>query len=232
MRRRPPQPRAALAAALVPVLGLAAACALAAPAARAHPHIWIDAGLTLVFDQAGMLAAVRVAWVYDAFYSLMVLEELGLDDDLDGVLRPDELTRLDGFDMAWDADYAGDLYVFHGERPVDLSRPLEHATEVRDGRIVTLHTRALAERLDPAAGPIRVRVYDPSFYTAYSVALPTRIEGRAGCAAELFRPDLDAAQRELLAALQELGATESVEDIGFPAVGAQFADEVRVTCAP
>ncbi len=223
---RPIMRRPALAAALAAGLGLAA------PAAPAHPHIWIDTGLSLIFDEAGRLAAVRVAWIYDEFYSLLVFDDLGLDDDFDGALRAEELARLDGFDMAWDPDFAGDLYAFQDDRPVDLSRPLEHATEVQDGRIVTLHTRALAERLDPSAGAIRFRVYDPSFYTAYTVALPTTIEGRAGCVAELVRPDLDAAHLQLLAALQELGATDTVEDIGFPAVGEQFADEVRIACPP
>lgn len=214
------------------ILGAIAGVALAAGQAAAHPHVFIDSGLHLIFDTEGRLAAVRVIWAYDEFYSLLVLEDMGLDADHDGVLTPEELARLDGFDMAWDPDFPGDLYGEAGGDEIALSRPLEHSTELRDGRIVTMHIRALETRLDPAELPVVFRVYDPSFYTAYTVALPTRIEGREGCAAEVLEPVMDEANAQLLAALAELGATDTVSEADFPAVGAAFADEIRLTCAP
>lgn len=214
--------------ALVAAAGLAL---LVAGPAGSHPHIYIDSGLQAVFDDAGRLAAVRVIWAYDDFYSLLTLEDRGLDPDADGILTDAEVAELDGFDMNWDADYSGDLFVSQNGVDIPLSRPLDHATTMDRGRIVTLHTRALEPRPDPADGPIVFRIYDATFYTAYTVALPTRIEGRVGCTADLFRPDLDAANQALLEALAEYGAEDSLE-MDFPAVGANFADEVRLQCAP
>ena len=199
--------------------------------AGAHPHIYIDSGLHLVFDDRGRLAAVRVIWAYDDFYSLLTLEDRGLDPEADGILTDAELQSLDGFDMNWDPDYNGDLVITQGGGDLALSRPLDHATTVDRGRIVTLHPRAFDSPVDPAAGDIVIRIYDPSFYTAYTVALPTRMEGREGCTAQLFRPDLTAANQALLEALAEYGAEETLE-LDFPAVGANFADEIRLTCAP
>lgn len=206
--------------------------ALAAGPAPAHPHIFIDSGLHPVFDGEGRLSAVRVVWTYDELYSLLTLEDLGLDDDYDGALTEAELARLNGFDMDWMPGYEGDLYVLANGQPVALSGPLDHATEFVDGRIVTMHTRALKTRIEVGAEPVVFQVYDPTFYTAYHVTLPTRIEGRGDCTARTFVPDLTEANRALLDALAELGADETVEDYDFPAVGAEFAEEIRLTCAP
>ncbi len=203
-----------------------------AGSASAHPHIYIDSGLHLVFDGEGRLAAVRVVWAYDEFYSLLVLEDLGLDPDADGVLTDAEVEKLNGFDMQWVEGFEGDLYALEGEAPLALGGPLEWTTRMQQGRIVSMHTRAFEAPVEVGADPVVLQVYDPSFYTAYTIALPTRIAGREGCQAQLYRPDLDAAGEELLAALAELGAMDTVEDAGFPAVGANFADEIRVTCAP
>ncbi len=60
------------------LLGLA----LMMPApALSHPHIFIDAGLDVIFDDDGRLTHVKVTWVYDAFYSLLTMEERALDQD-------------------------------------------------------------------------------------------------------------------------------------------------------
>jgi ABC-type uncharacterized transport system substrate-binding protein len=213
-----------LAAAAVAALGLASP-------ALAHPHIFIDAAVHPVFDTDGKLAAVRVVWRYDELYSLLVLEDMGLDQDYDGVLTEAEIAALDGFDMNWDPDYAGDLYVLAEERELALSRPVEHSTQVQDGRIVTMHTRALETRVEVGTAPVVFQVYDPSFYTAYQLTLPSRVEGREDCTAQVYTPDLTDANRALLDALAELGANQSVEDYDFPAVGADFAEELRLACA-
>lgn len=215
-----------------PTLLLAAALCLAPPGAGAHPHIFIDAGVHPLFDNAGRLAAVRVIWTYDEYYSLLVLEDLGLDADYDGLLSDAEKRRLDGFDMKWLPDYAGDLYVLSGGQEVGLSRPVEHSADMVDGRIVTTHTRALDERIAVAEDPVVFRIYDPTFYTAYHVALPTVIEGRTGCKAATVVPDLDAANQALKEALAELGTDESTVEMGFPEVGSVFAEEIHLTCAP
>ncbi|MHC0054353.1 DUF1007 family protein [Actibacterium sp. D379-3] len=208
-------------------------CCLALPGgAGAHPHVFIDAGLTLIFDRDGRLAAVRVAWVYDELFSLLILQDMELDGDYDGVLTDEELARLRGFDMDWTEGYAGDLFVLADGREQRLSGPLDPDVAFRDGRIITTHLRALEPRLEVGTGPVIFQVYDPGFYTAYEISLPPRVEGRAGCAAQVFAPDLDAAYQALEDALAELGPTDDAEEMGYPAVGANFAEEVRLTCAP
>ena len=202
-----------------------------ATSAVAHPHIFIDTGIEVIFDADGQATHLRVTWAYDDFYSMIMLEDRKLDPDFDGVLTTEEEAALSGFDMAWDADYEGDTFVLAGaaQAPVALGRPSDWTARVEAGRITSTHLRALAAPV--AAGEaLVIQVYDPGYYTAY------RIEGRPvltgqpeGCLAEVFEPDLDAASLALQAALSEYTADQSLEQ-DFPAVGASFADEVRVTC--
>ena len=195
----------------------------------AHPHIYVDTGVQFIFDDAGALAAVRVIWVYDELYSLLITEDMGLDSDFDGILMPEEREKLSGFDMNWGEDFAGDTVGVGPDGDLSLSRPVEWSADLRDGRIVTTHVRALETPFDPASGQIVMRLFDPSFYTAYSATLPPQIEGRADCAAEIVSADLDAAYAFLDQALQAQPESTDTE-MEFPAVGEAFAEEIHLTC--
>jgi ABC-type uncharacterized transport system substrate-binding protein len=196
--------------------------------AAAHPHVFIGTGMTLVLDEANRLAAIRVTWSYDELYSLLVLEERGLDPDYDGVLTPEELASLNGFDMAWIEGFPGDTYAYAEGTPLALGPPTDYVTTIEEGRIVTTHTRRVETM--PAGAPVVVKAYDPTFYTAYDLSRGVAVEGGAGCAAEHVPADLDAAYTMLEELLYGPRSGEWSED-EFPEVGEAFADEVRLTCA-
>jgi len=202
----------------------------AAQPGSAHPHIFIDAGLEVVFDAQGQAVAVRVSWVYDEFYSLMMIEDRQLDADHDGALTPEEQLKLTGFDMEWDADYQGDLFVLSQGQPIALGRPSDFSASYAEGRITSTHLRALDTPVKPGDDPLILQVYDPSYYTAYSVtAQPTLIGANPECLGQIFAPDRDVADAKLQAMLDEYTGQDAVE-MEFPAVGAAYADEVRVIC--
>lgn len=211
-------------------LAVIAALALAGPAA-AHPHIFIDTELEVIFDAAGKATHVRVTWIYDDFYSLLMIEDRGLDPDGDGVLTPEEHAALQGFDMAWDADFLGDTFVLAGGQSVTLGRPEAWTAAYADGRIVSTHLRAFDRAVAVAPDPLVVQVYDPGYYSAYYISAQPLLTGAPpGCTAQVFEPDRDAADAILQAALDELAGTADVE-MEFPAVGAAYAEEARITCA-
>lgn len=202
-------------------VAVAGVVALAGPAA-AHPHVFMETGLEVTRDAEGRAVSLRVTWTYDPFFSLVLITERGLDPDADGVLTPEEMAALQGFDMAWEPGFAGDTYAFAGEVPVALSGPRDGVARYEGGRIISSHIRDLA---GPVAGLLVVKNYDPTYYTEYTI----RDVVAEGCGVEIVAPDLTAAERELQAALAEIPADADVE-MGFPEVGAVFAQEVRVTC--
>jgi ABC-type uncharacterized transport system substrate-binding protein len=200
------------------VLGLVV---LAGPA-RAHPHVFMETGLEVLRDAEGRAVSLRVTWTYDPFFSLVLITERGLDPDGDGSLTPEETAALQGFDMSWEPGFAGDTYAFAADRAVTLSGPRDGVARYEGGRIVSSHIRDLAE---PVGGLLVVKNYDPTYYTEYTI----REVLAEGCGTEIIAPDLTEAERELQAALAAIPADVDVE-MGFPEVGAVFAQEVRVTC--
>lgn len=211
----------------------AAALGLAGGGVLAHPHVFIDAGVEFLFDATGALAAVRIVWAYDELYSLMVIEDLGLDPDFDGRLTAAEVAQLSGFDMAWVEGFAGDLYLLRDGAAVALSGPLEWGAVYRDGRVVSSHVRAVAERFAPAGTAVTASLYDPGYYTAYRIAGSPEVRGREGCTAEVVAPDPGAAAARLEAALAEMTAADpDALEMDFPAVGDAFAETIVLRCAP
>lgn len=197
--------------------------------ASAHPHIFVDAGLEVIFDDAGRVTHVAVTWEYDELYSLLITEDMGLDHNFDGELTPAELQELNGFDQDWLEGYYGDTRAYLGGVELGLSRPVKYETSFAKGRITSKHWREVAGT--PAIGgqAFEVKPYDETYYTAYDVTKPVKLVGRDDCAFALDVPDVSGAMLELQQRLMELDANAD-STIEFPQVGGKFATTLRVTC--
>ncbi|MCE8008430.1 DUF1007 family protein [Aestuariivita sp.] len=193
-------------------------------AGAAHPHVFVDTGIKLVLDDQGQLAGVEVSWAYDALYSMLTFEDMGLDNDYDGRLNSAELGFLNGFDLNWVEGFEGDLHLEAAGVPIALGAPEGRGVTVEDARIVSTHYRPLVNPTE--ADGLILRAYDPTFYTAYD--LTRGVTAGEGCRAEVTPADLDAAYtlvEEMLYAMPAADAEES-----FPEVGAAFADTVVIRC--
>jgi polyphosphate kinase len=186
--------------------------------------------LEVIFDDQNRLIHVRVTWAYDDFYSLLILEELQLDQDADNNLTPEESRRLTGFDMNWVPGFTGDLDVRLGGQALKLSGPLEPTAELRDGRIVTSHLREVTGQPAMLGETLSLRAYDESFYTSYDLTLPVRVSGGNTCMTDRVDPDIDQKLRDMQAFLLTLDANADLEENDIPMIGAEFATEIRITC--
>lgn len=200
--------------------------ALGLPAgALAHPHVFVETGLTLILDEAQMVTAVEVTWKYDDLYSLLIMQDMGLDEDADGALTEAELARIDGWDMQWIDGYAGDLYLTDAAGgAVALSGPEPLSTQVEEARLISRHRRPLAQPV-PAEGLV-LRAYDPEFYTAYDLTLGVSLP--APCSADVVPPDEGDAYRKA----EEVMAEFPEDAMDVPLLGHVFAETVTIACAP
>jgi len=209
---------------------IAAAVTGFAVPAMAHPHMFIDAGVEVIFDDQGRAAALRITWIYDDLTSLGILSDREMDPDFDGVLTPEELAAISGFDMEWDVGFDGDTYALLAATALVLSGPSEWSASYSDAKLRSTHLRRFATPVDIAAQPLVVQTYDPSYYIAYAIVSETVLTGGTACTAQTFAPDRAAADAILQAAIMELAGGGDAEG-DFPAIGAAYSDEVRVTCA-
>ena len=209
---------------------LALLASLAATSLGAHPHIFVDTGFELVVDDSGQLAHVRVIWQYDDFYSLLVTEDMKLDQDGDGTMTDTEIDRLTGFDMQWVEGFDGDLELLRDDKPLELSAPQEVTASFSDGRITTTHLRALAAPV-PAGETVTLMAYDPTYYTAYEVTRPVTVAGEKACEIRLKAPEMTNGLAQMQQQLAALDAQSNPEDAGLPNIGADMASRVTVTCA-
>ncbi|WP_019955297.1 DUF1007 family protein [Yoonia vestfoldensis] len=197
--------------------------------ALAHPHVFVEVEMAVVFDADGSVG-VRLDWVYDAYFSMLVTSDLGIDMDGDLKLTPDEQQMLDEQIAAWPADFNGDLEVVQGETVLPLAPKRDHAMVYQDGIMRETHLRPLAQVADRSAA-LTILPYDPTYYVAYTVAGPVTVEGRDDCTVDIIPANLDAAYSLVEELLYGRPASDVGPDEEFPEVGRSFADTVVVTCA-
>ena len=138
----------------------------AAPA-MAHPHIFIDAQVSVVFDEAGAIAGLRHGWTFDPIFSAWMVQ--GLDTNGDGVTSPEEMQELADENMVGLAEYG--FYTYAGEDDALLRFEPEGDQRMayEDGR-VTLRFSVVATEPLPVSGRFELGVYDPEYYVAISFA--------------------------------------------------------------
>lgn len=202
---------------------------LAAPVG-AHPHIFVNTGLTFLVDAQNRLTHVQVTWEYDELYSLLVTEDMGIDSDYDGVLTQADTDALTGFDMQWIEGFNGDLVGLKDGAPLALSGPSAPTATLQDGKITTTHIRAVLDS-PHLTDTVVFKPYDGTYYTAYEVRLPVNVQGPSSCQVDLNEPDIEGALAMTQAELSAIPQDFDMEAAGLGDIGARFATEVRVTCA-
>ncbi|MEY8831484.1 DUF1007 family protein [Sedimentitalea sp. XS_ASV28] len=198
--------------------------------ALAHPHIFIDTGLEIMLDEAGALTQVKITWTYDEYYSLLITQDLRIDQDFDGVLTSQDRERLTGFDMNWVEGYNGDLVARLDGIPLDLSGPQDPTATLQDGRITTTHVRTVAGTPDLSGRVLSLFAYDETYYSAYEISLPVRILPSSVCALDKIAPDIDNELEQMRQMLLTINADADLEENDIPLIGARFATEIRVSC--
>lgn len=195
----------------------------------AHPHIFVEAGVEIVLDEAGQLTGIRLSWTYDEFFSFMLTSDLGLDMDGDLTMTDEELATLAGQVLDWPMEFGGDLYLTQRDRQIALGPRGEASVDYVGGQVIERHFRPLAEPLDPS-WPVAVQVFDPYYYVAYEISPQIGLQGGAGCAVELRKADLNAAYSLVDELLYGRPASDVGPDEAFPEVGQAFSDTVFVSC--
>jgi len=201
---------------------------LTAPAAWAHPHVFVDGGVDFVLRDGATLEAVEVIWLYDEFETLYTLSAAELELRSDGTLAEEDRLALAALLSDWPDDFDGSAHLSVGDDPVALGWPQDLEVQLLDGRLEVTFTRALQEPLDLRTSALEVAFYESTYFFAFTITYPPKVLGAAAaCATEVipFNPDIEATA--LQTTLFALSREETPTDNN---VGALFADRIRLQC--
>jgi ABC-type uncharacterized transport system substrate-binding protein len=183
-------------------LALALAPIATATEVAAHPHVFVDAKASIVFDDQGRIDAVRNVWEFDEAFTAFAIQ--GLDTNGDGKLAAAELASLAQVNMDSLKDYDYFTYVVAGPAKHVFAAPTKYWLELHDSRLTLFFTLPLK---DPVAvdGTATVEVFDPEYFVAFTFVKshPVSLEGAPpGCTATYQPPhELDAGTMSALAAI-------------------------------
>lgn len=150
-------------------------------AARAHPHVFVDNTMDVVFDGQG-LSGIRVTWKFDPMASMQYLADL--DPDGDGVLTRKEWEAQREDIAGFLAEERFFLYVMVNGNTVPVTAVRDFTATYTDGVLTYSFFAPLAV---PRGSRVLVAVYDPSYYTDFQTyESGIRLTGEPGSAEFAF----------------------------------------------
>lgn len=153
--------------------------------AGAHPHVFVEPTLTLVFDDTG-LAGFRQVWVFDEMFTIMILEDH--DQGHDGALGPDEVAaiRQGAFDNIRQWDYFTNVTV--EGRPFAVESVTDFNARVQGGHLVYEFFVPCRVAVAGRAKVVTLAVFDPDYYVDFLPPLREEVAREGG---DGFRVALD-----------------------------------------
>lgn len=147
-----------------------AAGLLAASAASAHPHMWIDARAVIDLDADKRITAVRQVWRFDEMFGAYATQ--GLKRGKDGSLSAD--TRA-GMARDWMKALGEPISHYFTRVSVDgksavfaAPRDARVDWDAKAGRLSLAFTLPLAEPMALGADGAQIDIYDPTYFVAYA----------------------------------------------------------------
>lgn len=209
---------------------LATGLALSAAPALAHPHIFIDAKATIVFNDAGELVGIRHAWTFDEAFSVWQMQ--GLDTNNDGTTSSAEMQELADESMLGLAEYG--FYTSAGEGSGSISFvAMGDAKFTHENGRSTLTFGIAPQTPYRIEDALEIAVSDPEYYVAISFADASKVtleNAPQGCSFRLEPPQT--MSDELAAQLYALppDVTQLPPELAAALRGVQGA--IVVTCPP
>ena len=136
---------------------------------NAHPHVWIDGHLTLLFNSEERVAAVRHTWKFDELFSVFSLQ--GITREKNGVIPAAELKTLTDQWMLNLADPASHFFtiVSLGGQAIALQKPVHAQSnfDTQTNQLTLSFELPFNEPLAIGKLSLEVDVNDPGYFVAF-----------------------------------------------------------------
>lgn len=197
--------------------------------AAAHPHVYVDARVEVVFDKDGRITALRHVWRFDDAFSAFASQ--GLDKNGDGILSMEELQPLAKVNVESLKDYDYFTFLKVAGKRIGFKIPTEYWLQSSDGYLTLFYTLPLMQAVKPDANGVTVEVYDPGYFVDYQMVEkdPAKlIDAPATCTMAVNRKaDPDAATAAILG---QIPASERELPANLRSLTADLSNRVTVKC--
>ena len=198
-----------------------------APAAQAHPHIWVTVKSEVVYGPDGTVTGVRHAWTFDDMFSVFATQ--GIESKKKGEFTREELAPLAEVNVTSLKEYDFFTYAKANGKKVEFNEPpADYYLDFNPKDTVLTLYFTLPLKAPVKAKDLTVEVYDREFFVDFSFAAkdPVKLVGAPGrCKVSLVNPqDMDAS---LMQKLSQLGADQRDPTL---TIGSEFANRIVVKC--
>lgn len=192
-----------------------------------HPHVFVDANIEIVRNDAGEFTELRHVWRFDELFSATII----LDFDRNGDDKLDEAELKEVTDTVHKSISEFDFFtaIRVDDKPVEFFEPDELKAYFKDNQMIMLLEIEPAKPQDLSKGPVKISVSDTSFYVAFDYDVESiSVSGNdKGCAASVVHPDFDQLYADSTDTLTEAFFDDptNTEDLGD-----EFYSWATITC--
>ena len=143
---------------------------LMSPVAQAHPHIFIEGGIELVFNAEGNASSVRQSWLFDELFSTYALQ--GMPRDQAGQVPVAELEKITSEWMTALADPESHFFskITLAGAPLKFGAPQQARTtwDPKASQLVLSFDLPIEPPVKVDAKGLEVDIQDPSYFVAFN----------------------------------------------------------------
>ena len=207
---------------LFALLGFLGLTMLGAPAAQAHPHVWITGSSELIYAADGSITGVRHAWTFDDMFTTYALQ--GIETKTKGVYSREELSSLAQTNVESLKEFAYFTYAKADGKKEKFQEPVDYFLEYKDAALTLHFTLPLKAPAKPKE--LALEVFDPSYFIDFQLddKNPIKLVGApAACQLKIQRPNDGTATAQRLNEQNFMSGDNSN-------YGAMFANKITVDC--
>lgn len=140
------------------------------PVAQAHPHIYIEGGIELVFNPQGQATSVRQSWLFDDLFSTYALQ--GMPRDQGGQVQSAELDKITGEWMTALAAPESHFFtkITNSGQPLKFgaSRNARSTWDPKASQLVLSFELPIEPPVNIDAKGLEVDIQDPGYFVAFN----------------------------------------------------------------